>query len=185
MPIPLELDATAFANEDDAQGGEFLAAGTYHVVVDAVEDKFDTHEQINITLLVKAGTTPGQEEKKKVIFFDFREDPESKFGDPEWKSKKSKLQLTQLWMSLGLLKGGASVNCDPTSAVGRECFALFSESKKNDKTGKPFVNYERSFSLDNPEVATVPRGNKEEGMPAAGAAEPVAASAASDDFDDL
>jgi len=181
MSIPWELDATEFANEDDAQyqGGDLLAAGTYHVVVDGVEDEFENFERVNVTFKALAGTTPGEEGKTRKAFFDFREDPASR--DPLWRCNRSKLQLTQLWMSLGLLKAGSTCDCDPASAVGLECVVAFIESKKNDKSGHPFVNFERSFALNNPEVASVPRGSGES-VPAVLA--PAAATDATG-FDDL
>jgi len=179
--MPIRLDATDFENEDDAQytSGELLAAGTYHVVVDEVEDKFDTHEQIIFTFKALAGTTPGEEGKTRKAFFDFREDLAAK-KDPAWKSNRSKLQLAQLWMSLGLLKPHGEIDCDPAAAVGLECMALFSESKKTDKTGKPFVNFERSYALDNAEVGSVPRGSVSD-VAAPAAAE----TTGGDGFDDL
>lgn len=185
MSIPLDLDASAFASEDDAQyqGGGLLAAGTYHVVVDEVEDKFDTHEQINFAFKALAGTTPGEEGKTKRVFLDFRED--TTVRDPLWKCNRSKLQWTQLWMSLGLLKAGGK--CDgpnPADAVGLECIVRFTESNKNDRNGKPFVNFDRSFSLDNPEVAEVPRGSSTV-IPAAISSPAAATETTGDAFDDL
>ncbi len=161
MSIP--LDATDFENEDDAQytSGDLLAAGTFHCVVEDVDDKFDTHEQIIFNFRALAGTTPGQEDRMRKLFLDFRQDPDAK-TDSNWKADRARAQLTQLWMSLKLLAPKSKGTCDPTLAVGRECIVLFIEANKKDKHGQPYVNFDRSYALDNPEVADVPRGAVEQ-----------------------
>ncbi len=186
MSIP--LDATDFENEDDAQytSGDLLAAGTFHCVVEYVDDKFDTHEQIIFNFQALAGTTPGQEGRMRKLFLDFRKDPDAK-TDPNWKADRARAQLTQLWMSLKLLAPKSKGTCDPALAVGRECIVLFVEGSINPKTGRPWVNFESSYALDNPEVADVPRGavaEQTEQPDAVGADVEVGATTGSD-FDDL
>ena len=182
----MELDATEFENEDDVTyaGGDLLLAGYYHAELVEVDDRFDTDEKIVLDFRALNGTTPGQEGKTRKAFLDFSQDMDSK--DPNWKCEKSMAQAQQLAVVLKLKRLDEKKTVNYEDALGRTCIVHFEESNKNNpKTGLPWVNYVRAYSLDNPEVVDVPRGAAEPVDDGMGAAEPAAAEAPASNWDDI
>lgn len=158
----MELDATEFENEDDAtySGGDLLLAGYYHAELVEVDDRFDTNEIIILDWRALNGTTPGQVGRTRKAFLDFSQDASS--ANPNWKCDKSYVQAQQLAVVLKLKRLDEKKTVNYEDALGRTCIVHFEESSKNNpKTGQPWVNYVRAYSLDNPEVVDVPRGEVE------------------------
>lgn len=155
----LDLDATEYENEDDATytGGDLLLAGYYHAQLIEVDDQFEERELITLNFKGLNGTTPGQEGRTRKAFLDFSRDESS--ANPNWKCEKSMAQAQQLAVVFKLKRLDEKKIVEYEDALSQTCIVLFEESKKTDpKTGHPWVNYVRCYSLDNPEVADVPRG---------------------------
>ncbi len=157
--MPMDLDATDFENEDDATytGGDLLLGGYYHAELIEVDDRFEERELIVLNFRALNGTTPGQEGKTRKAFLDFSRDEDN--ANPNWKCEKSMVQAQQLAVVFKLKRLDEKKTVEYEDAIGRTCIVHFEESNKTDpKTGRPWVNYQRAYSLDNPEVVDVPRG---------------------------
>lgn len=185
--MSIRLDAGDFANEDDAHVGDRPLPGQYHVRVTKVEEKvFGTEEgesrnTIVVDFEVLAGTVPGQEGKVTTEYFALTE--------------KAMPRLMMFALATGLIQPGEHKEVEPTDATGRELIVKLDENKRD---GKKYINvtYDGMWSLSNPAVADVPRGevtDPEEKLtmaqlggdePVPSQSSPVAASGA-DEFGDL
>jgi len=146
-----EIDASDFDDENDATyepGSKLLEAGSYHVRIAEVDDRYDTESSVRVTFQAISGTTPDQEGKERRAYFDFSTD--------DWKLDKAQAQLAQLCLALGLIKPHEKKDVDLVELVDGECIASFTESNKADANGRPYVNYDRCWAIGNPDAPDVP-----------------------------
>jgi len=177
----MSLDATGVKNESDVRGRQLPEPGTYHGIVQHVDDSQDQHDAIIVELEVLAGDTDGQRGRtlRHMMFLN----DEGQYTD----------RHLRFALAVGLIRPGEAKEPDWKEAEGRQLvFAVEKRAgKKKDGTAAEFTNV-ANYGLDlwgvnNPEVADVPKDQKalaimQGGAPAGAAgAQAGAAPAAADD----
>lgn len=174
MTIP--LDASGFADEDDAHVSNRPKPGNYHVEVVEVDDTFEKVDKVVVEFKVLAGTVPGQEGLQCREYFAVTE--------------KALPRLMMFALAVGVLKPGEKKDVDFTEAVGGQFIVALSENTGKD--GKSYINvtYDGMWSLLNPAVADVPRGEGptmgvDPGVPEGNRSVTTEVPVAADEFGDL
>lgn len=146
------MGAEGVQSENDIEGQQRPLPGQYHVVVkDATEKSADerrNHDQVILDFEVLMGTTPGQEGRTITEYFAVTE--------------KAVCRLQKLALCLGLLKPGEEErDVDFAAAAGRQLVIAIEENKYKTKDGQEKegvrVGFLGFWSLDNKEVADVPK----------------------------
>lgn len=152
----MRADASQYKSENDIQGKPRPVPGVYHVAVSSTDDSRAKVKGTKIELEVLGGTVPGQEGKviEQILWLDDNGNETEKH--------------VRFCMAIGLIQPGATRDFDfDAEAPGRQCVVRVEEveGKKDGKaTGKKYLqiaNYGLDvWSVNNPEVANVPKNPK-------------------------
>lgn len=143
----MRLNSSGVNNENDVVGFRPPAPGRYHVVVKSVDESFEKIEAVIVEFEVLSGTVPGQKTlvHREAMFLQNHE-PTS--------------QILRFALVTGLLQAGTEADVDFQHAVGRQ-LVIGVDKRKSKKDDKEYTNISGygldMWSLNNPEVADVPR----------------------------
>lgn len=167
----VDLDASDCETEDDAHESNRPKPGSYHVEVLAVDDTFEKFDKIIVDFKVLNGTVPGQKGKVQTEFFATTE--------------KALPRLKMFAMAVGLLQPGERKEVEFADALG--ALLVITVDEKVGQDGKSYVNtvWDGFWSLDNPAVVDVPRGEVEVMELVADASDSVAAETPESNWDDI
>jgi len=141
--MAFEIDASAFDTEDQAREGGRMQPGTYHVRVTGWDDSFERFDKIVATFDILAGTTPEQEGRQHIEYFAV--------------SEKAMPRLVMVTIAAGAIKPGEVKDVQPGDMLGRELFIVLDKQKAKD--GKVYTNitWDGFYSMDHPDMASVPQ----------------------------
>jgi hypothetical protein len=150
----MKVDTQQYQNESDVKGKPKPVVGKYHVLITHAKDPTDKFFAVVLECEVLAGTVPGQEGKAVTVFLNMSDAGEE---TAEYCAKCSR------WcMAAGLIGGGqAEREISATELEGCQVVIEVIEFKsKKMASGKDTGIGEFGlavWSVDNPEVASVPK----------------------------
>lgn len=181
--VMLQLEGTTKDDFEPGQGGDRPEPGMYHTAVEWCNEKVDDG-YVEVSFVVLAGKPDGQAGKSIRERFHLQ-------GSDDAKTKTCHKRLGRLALVLGLITEadlGKNVNLDFSACDGRQCVIKVVEREGKDREGnaKKYknVDFMGFWSLDDKDVANVP---KDESMASTAINQPAGpiGAAAADDYGDV
>ena len=155
------LDMTGIGSADELKGYDYPKAGQYHCSIASFDDSREKVDALRFEIGILAGTVEGQDGKTwKETFWD--PNPSHRDG-----GKFAVKRLASFALATGLITKeqlGSNVEIDWSQIVGRQLVCTIVEYTRDGDEGKVYKGAEvgglKFFSIDDPEVAMVPKDAK-------------------------